>query len=262
MGSMGGGADLLPWWMRLAWVVVLCWVLASHFLHVLEMRGQPRYWHMTHMLMAIGMIYMFVAWQGLPISLRAAEMVFEAAALLVLGFVLLTWSTGRPVNLLWFLQLAGVGVMAYMFALMDELADNDVEVFTLVLAGLYVLEAAAWSRRIFAEADDRRLSWIPFSIGPSRRGEGVCAECLCGPVPVDLACSGTAMALSMSYMFIAMDSGARAFLEDALHGSGSRSAVVLVVGIAVVTLLVPQNWNRGGPRGSTGSVRAGADRTR
>ncbi|HZE67459.1 MAG TPA: DUF5134 domain-containing protein [Sporichthyaceae bacterium] len=234
-----GPIDVMPWWVRLFWVCAYCWVAAQHTVHVALMRGQPRAWHLTHIAMSVGMIYMFAPWQGEPIAAVVWELAFLAAAGLVLLFVLASWSGGRPVNLLWFVQLLAMSAMGYMFGLMDVFAGKNVSGLTLAVAAYFVLEAAGWSRRLFAEADDRRLSWVPFQVGPGR-ARGVCADCLCGPVPVKLALSGTVMSLGMTYMLLAMDPRSLDFFERALkHGWQTESAVALAGCVAVGLLVLP-----------------------
>jgi hypothetical protein len=242
-----GPIDLLPWWVRLCWVIAFCWIAAEHTVHVALMKGQPRAWHFTHIAMAAGMFYMFTPWLGgEPGGPHPWEVGFLVLGGLIVLFVLVEWVRRRPVNLLWFLQLVAMGAMAYMYALMDPdvFRGQDVSVATLALAAYYVLEAAGWSKRAFAEADDRRLSWIPFQVGPTRGG-GVCANCLCGPVPVRLALSGTVMSLGMTYMFLAMDPGALNFFDRALQHGRQPESWVALAGCAVVFLLVLP-WPRAG----------------
>jgi hypothetical protein len=235
-----GPIDLLPWWARLCWVIAFCWIAAEHTVHVLEMRGQPRAWHFTHIAMAAGMVYMFTPWSGgEPGGPHPWEIAYLALAGLILLFVLAEWARRRPVNLLWFLQVIAMAAMAYMYALMDPdaFAGKDVSVATLALAAYFVLEASGWSKRAFAEADDRRLSWVPFQLGPTRSGK-VCANCLCGPVPVRLALSGTVMSLGMTHMFLAMDPKALRFFDRALQHGWHTESTVAVIGAGVVFLLV------------------------
>jgi hypothetical protein len=239
-----GPIDLLPWWVRLIWVVAFTWIAAEHTVHVAFMKGQPRAWHLAHIAMAVGMIYMFTPWQGELISAPVWELGYVAATGLVLMFVLASWSGGRPVNLLWFLQIVALGAMAYMYGLMDVYAGKNVSAVTWVLAAYFVLEAAGWSKRTFAEADDRRLSWVPFQVGPGR-AQGVCAACLCGPVPVRLALSGTVMSLGMTYMFLAMDPKSLNFFDRALqHGWQPQSTVALLGALLVALVVLP--WPRAG----------------
>lgn len=242
-----GPIDLLPWWVRLCWVIAFCWIAAEHTVHVLLMKGQPRAWHLTHIAMAAGMVYMFTPWQGgEPGGPHPWEIGFLVVAGLIVLFVLEEWARRRPVNLLWFLQVVAMGAMAYMYGLMDPdvFMGTNVSAATLALAAYFVLEAAGWSKRLFAEADDRRLSWIPFQLGPGRAA-GVCADCLCGPVPVRLALSGTVMSLGMTYMFLAMDPRSLRFFDRALqHGWQTQSWVALGWCVLVGLLVLP--WPRAG----------------
>lgn len=250
-----GPIDLLPWQVRLFWVIAYCWVAAEHTVHVLVMKGQPRAWHLTHIAMAVGMVYMFTPWQGGELgSPFPWEYGFLVVAGMIMLFVLAEWGRRRPVNLLWFVQIVAMGAMAYMYGLMDShaFAGKDVSVATLALAGYFVLEAAGWSKRLFAEADDRRLSWIPFQVGPGRAA-GVCAECLCGPIAVRLALSGTVMSLGMTYMFLAMDPRALRFLDRALqHGWQTQSWVALGWCALVFLLVLP--WPRARHRPQAAAV--------
>jgi hypothetical protein len=233
------GADLFIWWARIAWIAAYLWIAASHTTHVWYMRGQARAWHMCHLLMAAGMVYMFTPWTTDPMPLRGWEKAYWAASIAIAAFVVAQWARNRAVNLLWFSQLMAMVAMAYMFALMRGATPPTQHLITWALAAFYVLEAAAWSRRHYAEADQRRASWIPFSLHP-RPGSAVGASRLCGRIPVDLAVSGTVMSLGMAYMFLAMDTSAAAWISRATavgHEAQSLTGAVLL--FAAVLLVVP-----------------------
>lgn len=244
MFSIGSGFDLMSWQARAVWVLLYSWVLATHVVHVAYMRGQPRAWHLTHMLMAGGMIYMFVPWSGDPFPLWYWKFPFTIAAALIALFVLVQWARGHAVNLLWFLQLIALGAMAFMFALADPTPPAGARWITYGLIGFFLVESAGWSRRAFAEADEQRLSWVPFSVHPRPAG-AVCASRLCGRVPVDLALSGTAMGLGMVWMFAAMDYHSATYVAHATSaGHPIASATALVGALLALVLLAPMPNNR------------------
>jgi hypothetical protein len=233
-----GGLDLFSWPARAVWVVLYSWVLASHLVHVSYMRGQPRYWHLTHVSMALGMIYMFTPWKPAPTSDLNLERAFLVIAALVGLFVLVEWARNRAVNLLWFTQLLAMLAMAFMYSLMVN-PPRGYHTLTYAFVVWFVFEASGWSRRHFAELDEERTSWVPFSLHP-RPANAVCASRLCGRVPVDLSLSGTIMALGMAWMFLAMDSPAATYIGRATTaGHSAQSGWVAAGAFAALLLVVP-----------------------
>lgn len=239
----GSGLDLMSWGARALWLGLYAWVLSSHLIHVAYMRAQPRAWHLTHVLMSLGMLYMFTPWHGDPLPMRYWQATFEVAAGAIALFVVMQWARGHAVNLLWFVQLISMGAMAFMFALGGH-ASPTARAITYVLIAFYLLEPAGWSRRTFAEADEQRLSWVPFSVHPRPAG-AVCASRLCGRVPVDLALSGTVMGLGMAWMFAAMDPDSAAFVSRATSpGHPGTTAAALIGLIVALLVLAPLPTNR------------------
>ncbi len=236
MGMTSAGFDLFSWPARAVWLILYCWVLSSHLVHVSYMRAQPRYWHVTHVAMALGMIYMFTPWRGEPTVLRDWEYAYLVIAALIALFVLYEWVGNRAVNLLWFTQLLAMLAMAFMYSLMLS-PPRWYHALTYLFVAWFVFEASGWSRRHFAEADVERTSWVPFSVHPRPAG-AVCASRLCGRVPVDLSLSGTIMALGMAWMFLAMDSPAATFIGRATTAGHSNETALAGLGALVALLLV------------------------
>ncbi len=106
---------LLPDWLRAAWITALCAVAVIHLRHVWVMRGQRRYWHVGHVLMATGMAYMYlphsVHW--LPNSAGAA--VFLVAATASITAAVAFRLRHGLFNPLWILATMEMAAMAYMF---------------------------------------------------------------------------------------------------------------------------------------------------
>lgn len=191
---------LLPAWLRLVWVAVFAYVTLSHVGHAAVMPGRRRWWHATHILMAIGMAYMF-----LPMGLKTLpamwwETLFTVAASAILVWMLAAWLRRRPVDALWFASLLGTGAMVYMFAL----PGAAVAAVTYALVAYYVAEAAAWAGGWFYEDGERRSSPLPLVVGPRPPTVPARAQVLARRVPAELRTTLAAMAIGMAYMFVAM----------------------------------------------------------
>ena len=61
-GDMSGmtSTGLLPSWLSIGWAVALAGVVWVHAGHAWSMPGQRRWWHLTHIVMAIGMALMYL----------------------------------------------------------------------------------------------------------------------------------------------------------------------------------------------------------
>lgn len=193
-------ALLLPEWLRLVWVAVFAYTTLSHLAHAAVMPGRRRWWHGTHILMAIGMTYM-----SLPTGLKQLpevwwETLFAMAAIAVLVWMLAARTRRRPVDALWFASLLGMGAMAYMFAL----PGAAVAPVTYTLVAYYLAVAAAWAGGWFYEDDERRSSPLPVVVGPRGPTVPVRARGSASRVPLELRVTLAAMAMGMAYMFVAM----------------------------------------------------------
>ena len=52
--------NLMPGWARWIWVGIFFLILVPHVAHFVRMHGVHRFWHLGHVLMGIGMAYMFL----------------------------------------------------------------------------------------------------------------------------------------------------------------------------------------------------------
>jgi hypothetical protein len=102
MGPMPGPMDsmmnmaLLPVGVRAGWALVLVAVALVHLWHARSMSGQPRWWHIVHVLMSVGMLTMYADIHQRDLNLVIA--VLFAATAVVLS-VTLTRSPGYyPTN--------------------------------------------------------------------------------------------------------------------------------------------------------------------
>ncbi|WP_170220741.1 DUF5134 domain-containing protein [Amycolatopsis cihanbeyliensis] len=106
---------ILPEWLRVAWIVALCVVALLHTGHMWAMNGRRRYWHAGHVLMALGMVYMYLPHRVQPVPAALAMALFGTATVLAVVVALVLWSRDRTVDLLWLLIAVEMSVMAYMF---------------------------------------------------------------------------------------------------------------------------------------------------
>jgi len=207
-GSMPGVmVDLLPSSIRWIWVWVFLFVIAVHLLHPLRVYGVHRLWHSGHLLMAIGMIHMFLPEEFKGGSHWAWEFVFAAATVLAGGFAALKLRQGTVIDLPWVTLTVDLGIMVYMLAMMDGATWAPV---TYGAAIWSAAEAVGWFvGGLCGRRDD---SWLPKAIGPRGGGGEPAATVryLAGATPIAYDATQLSrttlglMALGMAYMLIAM----------------------------------------------------------
>ncbi|MEI6362317.1 MAG: hypothetical protein WCP95_09285 [Actinomycetes bacterium] len=184
------GPDLLPAWVTWLWLIALAAVLVFHCSHFVRMGGQHRWFHASHILMLVSMLYMYASmefhWKWLPAALQAWVFGLSTAAILV-------WMVYRivkklPFSYLWILALIMQAAMIYMW-LPDWIA-----VLTWILVGYYALETLAWL-----------LGLINDTKGKGAVGPGDTSAFVPLAHPSRMAnVSMAIMAASMGYMFAAM----------------------------------------------------------
>jgi hypothetical protein len=131
----------LPSWLGLAWATIFAVILIAHFWHIVIMTGRDRLWHSVHVLMALGMIVMFVPTSRMIVPSTVGMAFFAATA--VAGACLLVWDYAHRHNIgqLWAASVIDLAVMIYMFAMMS----TRVVWLTILLALWLVLQAAGWA---------------------------------------------------------------------------------------------------------------------
>jgi len=156
MKSMGQG--LLPPWVTWLWLVALAAVLVLHCGHLVRAGGQHRWFHASHILMLVSMLYMYASmefrWKWFPSSSWVVVFSLSTAAITV--WVLMRLVQRRPFSLLWVLALIMQAAMVYMWM------PSWAPVLTWALVVYYGLETAAWLGGLL---DDTRR---PLAVG---RGE-------------------------------------------------------------------------------------------
>jgi hypothetical protein len=195
-GGMNGGMmamsgpDLLPAWVTWLWLIALTAVLVFHCSHFLRMGGQHRWFHASHILMLISMIYMYASmefsWSWLSATLQAWIFALTSAAILV--WMVYRVVKKQPFSYLWILALIMQAAMFYMWL------PNWIAVLTWILVVYFALETVAWL-----------LGLINDTKGNGAVGPGDKQHVVHLAHPSVLAnVSMAIMTASMAYMFAAM----------------------------------------------------------
>jgi hypothetical protein len=190
--------NILPTWLAVLWALLMIGVAAVHFRHAWESSGQRRIWHSGHVLMALGMAFMFAPASIDPIHIagRVWQDAFATAAVLILAGILAALVSRWSVNALWPLAAIDMAVMAYMFSTASRAIG-----LTWLLAGCFGGASALWLGDRM-RAVDRRFIVGAYAITP----EGALGAAAAVPLICDrnLRVSMAAMALGMGYMLAAM----------------------------------------------------------
>ncbi|HEX3874026.1 MAG TPA: DUF5134 domain-containing protein [Solirubrobacteraceae bacterium] len=197
-GAAHGTLDLLPQWLAIAWTIVFVAALVIHTRHVLESHGQRRFWHSAHVLMALGMIFMFApaSIDRLDIPSGFWQLLFANAAAAALAWILAQALGRQVVNVLWILIATDLAAMVYMWS-----ASGFVAPITWLLVAYFAAQTAAWATNRMRQADDLAIG-RRFSVDSA----GAVAATASQPLVCDrdLRVSVGVMTLGMAYMFAAM----------------------------------------------------------
>lgn len=204
--SMGGGlsvrtaagaTNILPDWLAVILTLVFLAIFVVHSRHVWETRGERRLWHSGHVLMAIGMAFMFApaSLDHFGISPEFWRLLFANAAGAVVIWVLVLLSTGTPVNRLWLVLAFDLAAMVYMWS-----PNGFVPVVTWILVAYFTVQAVLWATDRY-----RKLERTPLT-SPVVVGDGTLAARAVSPLVCehDLRLSLGVMVLGMAYMLAAM----------------------------------------------------------
>lgn len=131
----------LPAWLGVATVVALVLVLLSHARQFRATTPRRRAWHAAHVLIALGMIDMFLPTRTMPVGPGVAEAVFALAALVVAWLALAEWTRGRGIGPLWVITVVDLALMVYVFAL----PGAGLKWLTVPAVGWFAVEATGWA---------------------------------------------------------------------------------------------------------------------
>lgn len=194
MGSMSDNR-WLPSWLGVAASAVLAGVVIVHLWHLIAVPAMVRVWHGTHVLMALGMIDMFLPTAKPIVPARIGQITFGVAALTVLGFVVTGLLRGRRVWWLWPVVGVDMAGMLYMFAL----PAAGTGWLSVLLVGWFVLQAVGWASGVLPSLADESEVGEPSSTA----GPVVHAHAHAPSIRITL----TVMSLLMAYMFLAIRVG-------------------------------------------------------
>jgi Domain of unknown function (DUF5134) len=199
MSAGHGATNILPEWLAVIWTLVFVAIVVIHALHLRDTTGQRRIWHSGHVLMALGMAFMFAPASIDHFNIPSGfwQLAFANGALAILAWMLAQALSGRAINVLWLVMAVDLGAMAYMWSPSGFQAP-----LTWILVAYFLAQSLLWITDRMREVDHRTLLGGGFSVTP----EGAVAMSAAEPLVCfrDLRVSMFAMTLGMAYMFAAM----------------------------------------------------------
>jgi len=197
-GASHGSVNILPDWLAIVWALVFVAVLVTHARHVLESRGQRQFWHSGHVLMAVGMIFMFApaSIDHFDIPTGFWQLAFANAAAIVAAWILAKALTRQAVNVLWIVIAIDLAAMVYMWS-----PSGFQSPITWLLVAYFAAQAFLWASNLMRGADGIELG-RRFSVGSG----GAIAATAAHPLVCDrdLRVSLGVMTFGMAYMLAAM----------------------------------------------------------
>ncbi|ADJ17067.1 DUF5134 domain-containing protein [Halalkalicoccus jeotgali] len=192
---------LLSEWLRWPWIVVYAVVTVVHLSHAIDTDCR-QVWHSNHVVMAVGMGYMFLPTRLKAVSDEVWQITFIIIAATIVVWVLHLWATQRTIDFLWMISLFDVVAMIYMFAF----PEAAIAPLTYLLVIYFILETIVWMGGVF----DHTRQWgrlLPVLIHSRLYSRLIFHEPLVGSSSGRERMTLSAMAAGMAYMFIIMQSG-------------------------------------------------------
>lgn len=147
---------LLPQWLRVVWAAALAVVLVLHVVHAVTMRGETRRWHVGHILMAAGMIAMYLLPQAdFPDLYWGGVAVFGLLTISAGFFLVNAWMRTQRLSWVWLATTLDIAIMTYM----STPARQWAALLTYLVVAYLVVETLLWL-----------TARIPDSGGPARAG--------------------------------------------------------------------------------------------
>ena len=199
MSVAHGATNILPNWLAVIWTLVFLVIVVVHARHVIDTHAGRRLWHSGHVLMALGMLFMFAPGSLDHFNIPASfwQLAFANAAGAIVIWMLAQFLSGRAVNALWGVIAVDLAAMVYMWT-----PSGFVAPITWLLVAYFSAQALLWVTDRF-----RRLDQRPLFTGVLLTGGGTLTA-TAAPAPLvcekDLRWSMSLMALGMAYMFAAM----------------------------------------------------------
>lgn len=198
MSAPHGATNILPNWLAVIWTLVFLVILVVHARHVMQTHGQRRYWHAGHVLMALGMVFMFApgSLDHFNIPNGFWPLLFANAAGVVVAWILVRILYGQPVNGLWGVLAFDLAAMAYMWS-----PSGYVAPITWLLVAYFGIEAVLWATNEYRRLDER-LTIMGVGVNPDGTLTAQAVEPLA--CEHDLRLTMALMTAGMAYMFAAM----------------------------------------------------------
>ncbi|MHB8694728.1 MAG: hypothetical protein ACYDHH_26125, partial [Solirubrobacteraceae bacterium] len=143
-------------WLAVVWLLVFVAIALAHFRYLLARPGQRRAWHAAHVLMAVGMAFMYAQSAGGALSDPSGfwRATFTYAAGATGAWVLVQLLYRHAVNVLWPLIALDLAAMVYMWS-----PSGMTAAITAPIVCYFALQAGLWSLSTY-----RRLSLRPSMI--------------------------------------------------------------------------------------------------
>lgn len=123
------------------WAVLFALVVLVHVGHAVVMPGRHRRWHASHVLMAAGMLVMFLPTEGMLVPAQVGVWVFALAAGGLAGGLVVARLRGAALGPLWIASVVDLAAMAYMFAMMS----TRVAWLSGLAAAWFIVQALGWA---------------------------------------------------------------------------------------------------------------------
>jgi hypothetical protein len=196
--SLHGATNILPNWLAVIWTLVFLGVFLIHIRHLVETRGQRQLWHAGHILMAIGMAFMFAPASIDHLSIPSSfwQLTFGGGALVIVAWMLTEAVDGHPVNALWIVGVTDLAAMVYMWSPNGFRAP-----VTWLVAGYFLVQTLLWATDRMRSIDHHTLRGGYMVTSDGAVGTAVASPLICYR---DLRLSMAAMTTGMAYMLVAM----------------------------------------------------------
>jgi hypothetical protein len=201
-GRGGSGTPaLVPEWLGIVGAAIFVVIAVSHLRHLVRAVGQRRPWHACHVLIAVGMVFMYAPSAIDPIGVPARfwQIVFAVAC--VLAALWAMSGAQRTPTVMWLLTAVDLGAMVCMWT--TNLSPSLRWTLFVYLSGQASLWAVDAYRRVDGAAPVINFSALSAApAGSSISLAGARVESLLGDL--DISVSMVLMSVGMAWMFAAM----------------------------------------------------------
>lgn len=194
-----GMVNLLPEWLGVAGVAIFLLIAIAHLRHLAMTSGERGPWHACHVLMAIGMAFMYAP---AALDLPAVSMLVWRVVFAVSSVLTAIWALGaarRVPSLIWLLTAVDLGAMVYMWS-----PDSFVTPLTWALVAYLTAEAGLWTIDAYRRVDGSVPIIGIMTTGSKARTLALAAAPTSLLGDLNLSASMIGMTLGMAYMFVAM----------------------------------------------------------